>query len=98
LGREITELKDAENKLREAQRELAQAARHTTLAAMSAAIAHEIKQPLGAIVANANAGLRWLTRTPPSLDEARDTLQSVPLGDDVPAGSQVTQPRPAKVG
>src|SRR5262245_9289170 len=77
LGREITELKDAENKLREAQRELAQAARHTTLAAMSAAIAHEIKQPLGAIVANANAGLRWLTRTPPSLDEARDTFKDI---------------------
>ena len=77
LGRDITELKDAENKLREAQRELAQAARHTTLAAMSAAIAHEIKQPLGAIVANANAGLRWLTRTPPSLDEARDTFKDI---------------------
>src|SRR5262249_5401898 len=77
LGREITELKDAENKLREAQRELPQAARHTTLAAMSAAIAHEIKQPLGAIVANANAGLRWLTRAPPSLDEARDTLKDI---------------------
>jgi len=77
LGREITELKDAENKLREAQRELAQATRRTTLAAMSAAIAHEIKQPLGAIVANANAGLRWLTRTPPSLGEARDTLKDI---------------------
>jgi C4-dicarboxylate-specific signal transduction histidine kinase len=79
LGREITELKDAEHKLREAQRELAQAARHTTLAAMSAAIAHEIKQPLGAIVANANAGLRWLTRTPPSLDEARDTFKDIAI-------------------
>jgi PAS domain S-box-containing protein len=77
LGREITELKDAESKLREAQRELAQAARHATLAAMSAAIAHEIKQPLGAIVTNANAGLRWLTRTPPSLDEARDTFKDI---------------------
>lgn len=77
LGRDITELKDAENKLREAQRELAQAARHTTLAAMSAAIAHEIKQPLGAIVANANAGLRWLTRTRPNLDEARDTFKGI---------------------
>jgi PAS domain S-box-containing protein len=77
LGREITELKDAEHKLREAQRELAQAARHTTLAAMSAAIAHEIKQPLGAIVANANAGLRWLTGTPPNLDEARDTFKDI---------------------
>jgi PAS domain S-box-containing protein len=79
LGREITELKDAEHKLREAQRELAQAAQHTTLAAMSAAIAHEIKQPLGAIVANANAGLRWLTRTPPSLDEARDTFKDIAI-------------------
>src|SRR5262245_12683812 len=77
LGREITELKDAETKLREAQQELALAARHTTLAAMSAAIAHEIKQPLGAIVANANAGLRWLTRTPPSLGEARDTFKDI---------------------
>ena len=82
LGRDITELKHAENKLREAQRELAQAARHTTLAAMSAAIAHEIKQPLGAIVANANAGLRWLTRTPPSLDEARDTLKDIAVAGD----------------
>src|SRR5262245_39133296 len=77
LGRDVTELKDAENKLREAQRELAQVARHTTLAAMSAAIAHEIKQPLGAIVANADAGLRWLTRTPPSLNEARDTFKDI---------------------
>ena len=77
LGRDITELKDAENRLREAQRELAEAARHATLAAMSAAIAHEIKQPLGAIVTNANAGLRWLTRTPPSLDEARATFTNI---------------------
>jgi PAS domain S-box-containing protein len=77
LGREITELKDAEHKLREAQRELAQAAQHATLAAMSAAIAHEIKQPLGAIVANANAGLRWLARTPPSLDEALETFKDI---------------------
>jgi C4-dicarboxylate-specific signal transduction histidine kinase len=46
---------------------------------MSAAIAREIKQPLGAIVANANAGLRWLTRTPPSLDEARDTSKDIAI-------------------
>src|SRR5262249_3606190 len=77
VGRDVTELKDAENKLREAQRELAQAARHTTLEAMSAAIAHEIKQPLGAIGAKANADLRWLTRTQPSLDEARHTFKDI---------------------
>ncbi|SDR14645.1 Histidine kinase-, DNA gyrase B-, and HSP90-like ATPase [Rhizobiales bacterium GAS113] len=45
--------------------------------AMSAAIAHEIKQPLGAIVANAGAGLRWLTRTPPSFDRLRDTFNYI---------------------
>ena len=63
--------------MREASGSLRRLPGHTTLAAMSAAIAHEIKQPLGAIVANANAGLRWLTRTPPSLDEARDTFKDI---------------------
>jgi hypothetical protein len=42
MGRDITELKEAENKLRETRRELALVGRRTTLAAMSAAIAHEI--------------------------------------------------------
>jgi PAS domain S-box-containing protein len=46
-------------------------------AAMSAAIAHEIKQPLAAIVTNANAGLRWLNRATPNLDEARVTLEDI---------------------
>jgi PAS domain S-box-containing protein len=75
--RDITQLREAENKLREARQELAQVARRTALAAMSAAIAHEIKQPLGAIVANANAGLRWLSRTPPNLAKARDTFTDI---------------------
>ena len=77
MGRDITELKQAENQLREARQELAQVARRTTLAAMSAAIAHEIKQPLAAIVANANAGLRWMARTQPRLDEAREALEDI---------------------
>jgi PAS domain S-box-containing protein len=71
------ELKRAENELREARRELAQVARRTTLAAMTAAIAHEMKQPLGAIVTNANAGLRWLGRSPPDLSEIRDALTHI---------------------
>lgn len=71
------ELKDAENESREARRELAQVARRTTLAAMTAAIAHEMKQPLGAIVTNANAGLRWLDRSPPDLTEIRDALMHI---------------------
>lgn len=77
MARDVTELKDAENKLRDARRELAQVASRTTLAAMSAAIAHEIRQPLGAIVTNANAGLRWLDRTVPDFDEVRDALKHI---------------------
>jgi len=77
MARDVTELRDAENKLMEARQELAQVSRRTTLAAMSAAIAHEIRQPLGAIVTNANAGLRWLDRATPDLDEVRDTLKHI---------------------
>jgi PAS domain S-box-containing protein len=77
VGRDITDLKDAEDKLRETQRELAQVAGRATLAAMTAAIAHEIKQPLGAIVTNAAAGQRWLDRPEPNLGEARETLRRV---------------------
>jgi PAS domain S-box-containing protein len=77
VARDVTELRDAENKLIEARHELAQVSRRTTLAAMSAAIAHEIRQPLGAIVTNANAGLRWLDRSTPDLAEVRDTLKHI---------------------
>ena len=77
MGRDITDLKDAENTLEETREELAQVAQRTMLAAMSAAIAHEIRQPLAAIVANANAGLRWLNRPAPELDEARATFEDI---------------------
>lgn len=77
MGRDVTELKDAEDELREARHDLALAARRTTIATMTASIAHEIKQPLGAIVANANAGLRWLNKSQPGLDEARETFRDI---------------------
>jgi two-component system, NtrC family, sensor kinase len=60
--------------------ELARAERLTAVGAMTASIAHEINQPLAAIVTNANAGLRWMTRATPDLDETRKALQSI-VGD-----------------
>jgi signal transduction histidine kinase len=51
--------------------------RMMTLDAMSAAIAHEMKQPISAMVTNANAGLRWLSRAPPDLNEARDSFAHI---------------------
>ena len=77
MGRDVTELKDAENLLREARAELAQFARRTMLTTMTASIAHEINQPLAAMAANGNAGLRWLARTEPDLDEVRQALERV---------------------
>jgi C4-dicarboxylate-specific signal transduction histidine kinase len=44
---------------------------------MAASIAHEIKQPLAAIVANGNAGLRWLTRPTPDVEKARAVLKRI---------------------
>ena len=67
MARDEAEQKHAEDGLREAQQELERVSRQTTLGAMTASIAHEINQPLSAIVAHGNAGLRWLARKDPNL-------------------------------
>ena len=68
----------AEDALRAAQSELGRVARLTTVGAMAATIAHELNQPLAAIVSNGNAGLRWLDRPEPrNLEEARSAFGRV---------------------
>ena len=59
------------------QSDLAHMNRVATASEMTASIAHEIKQPLAAIVANGGAGLRWLTNKIPDLDEVRLALQRI---------------------
>ncbi len=59
------------------QAELVRVAHLTTMGQIAASIAHEINQPLAAIVANSNAGLRWLAHATPNLDEARLALNRV---------------------
>ena len=71
LVRDITERKRAEETLRQTEAELAHVARVATLGEMTASIAHEINQPLGAVVNNASACLRWLAGPTPNLEEAR---------------------------
>src|SRR5207253_839031 len=61
VARDITERQRTEEALRQAQAELAHVARLTTLGELTASIAHEINQPLGAMVNSANACVRWLT-------------------------------------
>ena len=59
------------------QTEIARVSRLTTMGAMVASIAHEIRQPLAAVVANSHAGTRWLTRDEPNLGEVRAALESI---------------------
>ncbi len=67
---EIAERIRAESREREAQSELMRVTRLTTMGELVASIAHEINQPLAAIVANGSACLRWLTGEVPHMEEA----------------------------
>jgi signal transduction histidine kinase len=57
--------------------ELAHMNRSAAIGQMSASVAHEIKQPLMAIVMNAGAGLRWLAKDTPNIEEAAHTLKNI---------------------
>jgi len=65
----------AEAALRKAQAELAHVTRVTTLGELTASIAHEINQPLAAVIANADACLGWLQRSPPDITAARRSVE-----------------------
>ncbi|HWM78638.1 MAG TPA: ATP-binding protein [Methylomirabilota bacterium] len=74
---DITERKRAEEALQRSQAELAHVTRVTTLGELAASIAHEINQPLAAIVADANACLNWLAADRPDLDSVREALAAI---------------------
>jgi len=74
---DITERKQSQDALLAAQAELAHAARLATLGELSASIAHEVNQPLAAIVTSGEAGLRWLRRDVPDLKEVTATIGHV---------------------
>src|SRR2546427_3134872 len=68
------ERKQAEEALHQAREELAHVPRVTTLGEVAASIAHEINQPLAAIIADANACLHWLEADRPDLESVREAL------------------------
>ena len=72
---QFIERKRAEEALLRAQSELAHVTRVATLGEMTASIAHEVNQPLSAIVNNANACLRWLTAD--NIEEARQSTERI---------------------
>jgi C4-dicarboxylate-specific signal transduction histidine kinase len=67
----------ASEALREAQTELAHVNRVTTMGELAGSIAHEVNQPVAAVVANAHAALNWLGAHPPDLAEARQCLDGI---------------------
>jgi predicted ATPase/signal transduction histidine kinase len=74
---ENRERQRAEEALREAQAELTRVTRLTTVGELVASIAHEINQPLTAITVQGRAGLNWLDRDTPNLEEARKSFDLI---------------------
>lgn len=71
------EARESERRYREIQTALAHANRVTTMGQLTASISHELKQPIGACGANAEAGLRWLGARSPNLEEARQAFERI---------------------
>jgi len=77
LAAVTVERKQAEEALHQTQIELARVTRVTTLGELTASIAHEVNQPLAAIVADASACLQWLAADRPDLDSVREALAAM---------------------
>jgi C4-dicarboxylate-specific signal transduction histidine kinase len=67
----------AQDALHQAKAELARVSRMTTIEQLTASIAHEVNQPLAAVVASGNACLNWLSAAPPNLGKARDAVERI---------------------
>jgi two-component system sensor kinase FixL len=85
---DITDRKRAEGALQQAQADLARLNRVMLVGEMTASIAHEINQPIAAVITNASAGLRWLGGQQPDLDEVRHALGRI-VRDGTRAGEVI---------
>src|SRR5262249_21737869 len=73
----VLRIKSEEMATHAARAQLAHVSRVTTLGELTASIAHEVNQPLAAIITNGNACRRWLARKPPNLGEARQAIARI---------------------
>lgn len=89
---DFTDLKAAESEAAVQRLELAHLMRVSVLGELSGAIAHELNQPLTAILANAQAALQLLSHQPPALDEVRDALADI-VHEDNRAGEVIKRLR-----
>jgi len=77
LQLEIAERKRAEDAVHKTQADLAHLTRISTMSALATSIAHEVNQPLAAIVTTGDACLRWLAAEPPKLDRVKDSVSRI---------------------
>ncbi|HEY4050053.1 MAG TPA: PAS domain S-box protein [Acidobacteriaceae bacterium] len=77
ITRDITERRLAEETLHEARAELAHISRVTMMGQLAASIAHEVNQPLGALVSDAGACLEWLGGAQPNIAETRTAVARI---------------------
>ena len=88
----IVDQRQAWSALQETQKALAHVTRLTTVSELTASLAHQVNQPLSAIVANATASVNWLGRTPPAIGEASEAIQLV-IRDAERAGDVIAHAR-----
>jgi C4-dicarboxylate-specific signal transduction histidine kinase len=89
---DITERKRTEETLRSTQAELANVTWAARMGEMTASIAHEVNQPLAAVVANGHACLRWLSASPPNVSRASEAAERI-VKDGRDAGEVVRRVR-----
>lgn len=92
LLNDIDDRRNAEEALRRTQARLSRAAQVATVGELAASIAHEVNQPLSAVVANGHACLRWLSATPPNLEKALEAADRI-VRDGKDAGEVVRRVR-----
>ena len=89
---DIDDRKSMEDALRRTETQLTRAAQTATVGELAAAIAHEVNQPLSAVVANAHACVRWLAAQPPNLPMAQEAAERI-VRDGKDAGEVVRRVR-----
>jgi len=89
---DIEDRKHAEEALRNSQTQLSRATRTATVGEFAAALAHEINQPLAAVVTNGDACLSWLSAQPPGLAKAQEAAKRI-VRDGTAAGEVVRRIR-----
>jgi C4-dicarboxylate-specific signal transduction histidine kinase len=89
---DMTERRRTEEALQKAQAYLNQMTHLTMMGELAASIAHEVNQPLAAMVTNGNACLRWLDRNPPDYHEASEAVRRI-IRDGIRGGDVITRIR-----